>query len=176
MQHRLCECGCGQETPLASQTNRSRGYVKGEPIRFINGHNRRKSPVEYVVDQETGCWIWQRGINAYGYGRAYDKGKTVQAHRLFYERKYGPIPDGLDPDHLCRNRACVNPDHMELVSRAENVRRGAAAKLSMAKARFIRAVVLAPIKPSRRALAAEFGVTVAAIQAVLEGRSWKEAS
>ena len=113
MQHKLCECGCGQETPLASQTNRSRGYVKGEPIRFINGHNRRKSPVEYVVDQETGCWIWQRG---------------------------------------------------------------AAAKLSMAKARFIRAVVLAPIKPSRRALAAEFGVTVAAIQAVLEGRSWKEAS
>ena len=54
MQHKLCECGCGQETPLASQTNRSRGYVKGEPIRFINGHNRRKSPVEYVVDQETG--------------------------------------------------------------------------------------------------------------------------
>jgi hypothetical protein len=74
---------------------------------------------DYIVD-ESGCWIWQRYINRHGYGRLARGGKRGTprqlAHRWYYERLVGPIPDGLELDHLCRNRACVNPDHLEPVT------------------------------------------------------------
>jgi hypothetical protein len=60
------------------------------------------------------CWIYQGGLNSNGYGR----------HRKAWEALVGPIPDGMEIDHLCRNRACVNPEHMELVTHRENVLRG----------------------------------------------------
>lgn len=73
---------------------------------------------------ETPCWIWQGPINVHGYGRVTLGERRLMAHRCMYEMAKGPIPKGLDIDHLCRVRACVNPDHMEPVTRAENVRRG----------------------------------------------------
>lgn len=70
------------------------------------------------------CWLWQGQIERNGYGRAWFKGKRRSAHRLAYELTKGQIPHGLTIDHLCRNRACINPAHLEAVSMRTNVLRG----------------------------------------------------
>lgn len=76
------------------------------------------------VDYSAACWTWKGGINSNGYGSTWMDGKHEQAHRVAYEFMVGPLPDGLQIDHLCRNRACVNPAHMEPVTSRENTLRG----------------------------------------------------
>jgi HNH endonuclease len=70
------------------------------------------------------CWEWLGSLSTMGYGRFTDGGVPQRPHRWAYERFRGPIPKGLTIDHLCRNRKCVNPDHLEVVIQAENLRRG----------------------------------------------------
>lgn len=125
----LCQCGCGQRAPLAQHTERRKGWVKGEPKRFIQGHSGHKwvSP-GYTVDDATGCWNWN------GYLRPSDKragakrlgdGSYTTAYRYHYEQAKGPVPSGLVLDHTCRNPRCVNPDHLEPVTQAVNLERAA---------------------------------------------------
>lgn len=82
------------------------------------------------VDTSGECWSWTAGQSSNGYGiycmPTRLGGRGVRAHRVSYEMHVGPIPDGLVIDHLCRNRTCVNPDHIEPVTQAENIRRGVA--------------------------------------------------
>lgn len=77
-----------------------------------------------VVWTAEGCWEWQGCLNA-GYGVIGRNGTTHRVHRIVYSRLVAQPPVGLDLDHLCRNRKCCNPLHLEPVTRAENLRRGA---------------------------------------------------
>lgn len=88
-------------------------------------HVRVLERIKYQDD----CWVYGGWGSLSGYGRVTlgdsDKpGVATNAHRAVYEALVGPVPDGFELDHLCRNRRCVNPDHLEPISHAENVKRG----------------------------------------------------
>lgn len=80
--------------------------------------------MERVEQAEDGCWLWTGYVMPNGYAKlTTPNGRSNLAHRLMHEELVGPIPGGLDLDHLCRVRACVNPAHLEPVTRRENLAR-----------------------------------------------------
>lgn len=116
------------------ELSRRRGWCHTHYMRWReHGHveETRRAPVvgespealfESLVERTDSCWNWT-GALAKGYGRINHAGSTYAAHRWSYEHHVGPIPEGLDIDHLCENTRCVNPDHLEPVTGPENTRR-----------------------------------------------------
>jgi hypothetical protein len=89
-------------------------------------------------DGPGGCWLWRGAKQHGGYGHIRTGQRNVRAHRFSYEMLVGPIPKGLVIDHLCRVHNCVNPRHLEPVTQAENVRRGATVSSAFAAKRAAR--------------------------------------
>jgi hypothetical protein len=124
----LCQCGCGLPTNRAP--NYKGNYQKGEHYRFVYGHHHRiKGPDFVEVDRghASPCWVWCKSKNGYGYGRIWRgrlDGRYVwdMAHRAYYEEHVGPIPEDAELHHLCRQKACVRPDHLRPVARREHMR------------------------------------------------------
>lgn len=80
--------------------------------------------LELTSFDSDGCWVWDGNVFATGYGQFSSNRKTYLAHRWIMLFIHGSIPEGLVVDHLCRNRRCVNPSHLEIVTQSVNVRRG----------------------------------------------------
>jgi len=126
-----------------------------------------------IVIEPNGCWRWTKGLTTSGYGHLSIRGVYYQAHLLVYIWLVGPLPDGLEPDHLRRNRWCVNAvKHIEFVTHAVNMQRGTVAALTSAQ--------VAAVRRARRngagvrALAREYGVNHSTISRLVNGLTWAE--
>jgi hypothetical protein len=177
----FCQCGCGERTKIAKYNDAYHGYVRGKPLRFLRHHCSRGDSPFYKID-ENGCWIWQRSfIGKTGYGQISRNDTPMGAHKFFYEEKHGPVPKGMTLDHLCRVRACCNPDHLEPVTRGENVRRGHPfwnrGKLTIQKADEIRAMFPPTLtRKERGALTIEvgkkYGISSTHVYGIIAGKVW----
>jgi hypothetical protein len=174
----LCTCGCGQPTKIASKTSRRNGWVKGQPLVYLPGHQAwaGEGPrwIEGPVPKERPdlgpCWIWQRSFNNQGYAvggftkYGYPPG-TRLAGRALYELHVGPIPDGLELDHLCFTPACVRWEpapgapsgHLEPVTSLVNQHRARSTKLRDADLQM--ALLLRERGMRWRGIAEKLGVT-----------------
>lgn len=99
------------------------GSAEDRPRRVDVGGPLERFIAKRIV-QEDGCWGWKGAVNGSGYSLLVLNGKSIRAHRWSYENWVGPIPEGFHIDHLCRNRYCTNPEHLEAVSHRENLLRG----------------------------------------------------
>jgi hypothetical protein len=179
---KLCECGCGEPTPIATKTRTRWGTVKGQGVRFIHGHSQRlqrHDPPWLPEDRgyKTPCHIWRgaKSLGGYGGGRVIN-GRRVEAHRLAWIDTHGPIPDGMCVLHHCDVPPCVNPDHLFLGTHADNAadkvakgRHGWPTKLSPADVEAIRAARGTP----QQELAERFGVARSTISRIQTGTQWK---
>lgn len=174
----LCMCGCGGKAPIAKMTNRRQGCIAGHAQKYIMGH-QGKLAHPYIVNAATGCWEWQGHIDANGYGRAsVGPSRSKQAHIVYYERYVGSIPKGLEVDHICRCRRCVNPAHLEAVTRTENIRRQPQTKLSPEEVEKIKAAFVGSPFGGRRGgnireVVTRFNISRSQIYRVVKGESWK---
>jgi hypothetical protein len=128
----------------------------------------------YTLDPVTGCWVWLLKIRKDGYGSVCFNGKSSQlAHKVSYELVNGIVPEGMELDHTCKNRKCINPNHLEPVPHKVNVQRGSLAKLTPTQVKEIRGKYV-PYKFGIYKLAKLFNVGATTIHEIVRGETWQE--
>lgn len=126
-----CQCGCGQDAPIAPKTYGSLGIRQGQPIRYCRHHHCRRPATDRFwekVDKRgpDDCWLWTASCDKKGYGAfTLPDGHIGIAHRFSYELHYGPIPEGEGYHgtcvlHECDNPPCCNPKHLFLGTAKDN--------------------------------------------------------
>lgn len=111
-----------QDRGLTYQQDRGLTYIPGAELVYAYG--RLPERIRTKIEVGLGCWEWRAARTGGGYGYIHWDGRTCLAHRVVYELLRGPIDAGLVIDHLCRNRGCVNPVHLEPVTERVNILRG----------------------------------------------------
>jgi hypothetical protein len=148
----------------------SRGEISGLPKRYILGHyNTFRIEDCYTIDPEKGCHLWAGRLSDAGYARARIGGRTWLIYKYVWEQQNGPTPEGYDLHHRCEIKRCINPDHIELLTRAAHAQQHHT--LTWDAVREIRAL---RGKVRQIDLAARFGVPQSTISAVQLGKTWKE--
>lgn len=190
-----CHCGCGQIAPIAEKTRNDRGWVKGQPINYIHGHNGTRNRTvadtflrHFAPGAPDQCWMWTGSKLATGYGYVRVDGKIYLAHRVSYERHNPPIPPGMEICHHCDHPGCYNPAHLFLGTHAENMAdrdakgRNVIPGLNGAehpRAKFTNEQIVA-IRESfasgqtATSLAGSYGVVKSTILTIVHGQHWTE--
>lgn len=123
------ECGFACRTPSAMRRHMEGIHDPRIAAERFWSKVDKDGPVPEIAPELGPCWMWKASFSTKGYGRfSYPGGKYCAAHKYAYELLVGPVPDGLELDHLCRNPACCRPDHLEAVPHAENMARAYAVR------------------------------------------------
>lgn len=166
-----CLCGCGRKTNIVKYADASKGLSRGQPRRYVFGHEHKVVlDGMYENDVPSGCWNWLGAIDIHGYARV---GGRLVFHEM-YVRAHGAVPEGKQLDHLCRNRLCVNPDHLEPVAPRWNARRGSTTRLTVSDVIEIRKAVTRG--ESRTSVSRRYGVCAQHVGSIVSGKKWADLS
>lgn len=184
-----CQCGCGEEAPIANKTEHEYLLVEGHPKRFVYNHHLIKRSLRdafwshVVRGAPEECWEWHGSVQPSGYGSVSFRGKTSRAHRVSYAIHFGEIPGGMHVLHKCDNPRCVNPFHLRLGTHADNMadrnRKGRQARgersgsAKMSNEQVVELLALAKLGVSSSKLAERYGISDRHARMIVVGKKWK---